>query len=57
MFECGGYGFTSSIGYPRSDLVGLLVNDGMRTISEAPVLYYRFLRTSQTLSGKGSYPG
>jgi hypothetical protein len=28
-----GYGFASSAGYPRSDSVGLLVYNGMRTYS------------------------
>jgi hypothetical protein len=44
-----GYGFTSSVGHPRSDLVGLLVYDGMCTISGAPVLYYRSLETVPSL--------
>jgi hypothetical protein len=45
-----GYGFATSVCHPRSDSVGLLVYDAMRTISEAPLLYYRSLRTAPNLS-------
>jgi hypothetical protein len=31
------YGFTNSVRHPRSDSIGLLVYDGMRIISGAPV--------------------
>jgi hypothetical protein len=43
------YGFVSSVGHPRLDLVGLLVYDGMYAISRAPMLYYRSLGTMPTL--------
>jgi len=48
-----GYNFASSLGYPRLDLIGPLVYDGMHTISGAPVLYYRSIRTGPTLSRMG----
>jgi hypothetical protein len=47
------YIFASSVGRLRSNLVGLLVYDGMRTISRTPMLYYRSLGTASTLLGKG----
>jgi len=45
------YGFASSVGHPRSNSVRLLVNDGIRTIYGAPVLYYRTIGTASTLPG------
>jgi hypothetical protein len=47
------YGFASSVAHPRSDLVRLLVYDGMHTFLGAPVLYYRSLGTAPTLLGMG----
>jgi hypothetical protein len=47
------YSFASSMGHLRSDLVGLLVNDSMRTISETLVLYYRSLGKALTLLEMG----
>jgi hypothetical protein len=48
-----GYGFDCSVGHPRSDSVELLVYNGMRTISEGPMLYYRSLETAPTIAGRG----
>jgi hypothetical protein len=48
-----GYGFSSSVRHSRSNSVGLLVYDGMCTIFGAPLLYYRSLRTTLTLLGRG----
>jgi len=48
-----GYGFTSSMGYLRSDSIGLLVYDGMCTISGSPVLYYKSLGIALTLPMRG----
>jgi hypothetical protein len=54
MYECGHLeDFASSVGHPRSDSVGLLVDDGMRIILLAPVLYYRSLGIVPTLPSKG----
>lgn len=39
------YKFASSVGHPRSDSVGLLVYDGMSTISEVQMLYYSWANT------------
>jgi hypothetical protein len=44
-------------GHMRSDSVMLLVYDGMRIISGAPVLYYRSLGTAPTMLGRGLYSG
>jgi hypothetical protein len=44
-----GYSFASTVGHSRLDSVELLVYDGMRTISEVPVYYYRSLGTAPTL--------
>jgi hypothetical protein len=53
MLEWGqGYDFASSIGNLRSDSVGLLVYDSMRTIFGVSMLYYRSFRTAPTLLGK-----
>jgi hypothetical protein len=52
-----GYGFASSGVHLMSNSVGLLVYDVMCTISRAPMLYYRSLRTTPTLPGRGYYPG
>jgi hypothetical protein len=43
------YGFTSSVGYSRSNLIELLVYDGMRTIFRASVLYYKSIGIAPTL--------
>jgi hypothetical protein len=47
MYGCSHhYRFASSMGYPRSDSVKLLVLDAV-AISGVPVLYYRSLRTAR----------
>jgi predicted glycosyltransferase involved in capsule biosynthesis len=46
------YSFSSSAGYSRSDSVGLLVYDDIRTIFRASVLYYMSLGTTPTLPGR-----
>jgi hypothetical protein len=46
-----GYDFASSVGHSRSNSVGLLVYDGIHTISGVLVLYYKSLETTPTLSG------
>jgi hypothetical protein len=43
------YDFASNMGHLRLDSVWLLVYVNMRTISEAPVLYYRSLGTASIL--------
>ncbi len=47
-----GYEFATSVGHLKSDLVGLLVYDGMCTISGSPVLYYKSLGIVPTLLEK-----
>jgi hypothetical protein len=47
------YSFSSSVSYPRSDSVRLVVYDGMCTIFGALVLYYRSLETTLTLWKRG----
>jgi hypothetical protein len=51
--EGHGYGVASSVGHLRSDSVLLLVYDGMRSISEEPVLYYKSLEITLTLLRQG----
>jgi len=47
------YGFARSVGNPRSNSVGLLVFDGMRTIHRVLVLCYKSLGTAPTLPIRG----
>jgi hypothetical protein len=46
-----GYSFATSMCHSRSNLVWLLVYDGMCRISRAPILYYRCLWIGPTLLG------
>jgi hypothetical protein len=47
------YGITRNVGYLKLDLVGLLVNDGMLTMSMSPMLYYRSFGTTSIPLGSG----
>jgi hypothetical protein len=47
------YGFVSNVNHSRLDSIRLLIYDSMRTIFGAPVLYYKSLGTTPTLSGRG----
>jgi hypothetical protein len=48
-----GYGFVNRMGHLRLDSFGLLVNDSIRTISGAPVLYYKSFGITLTLPKNG----
>jgi hypothetical protein len=43
----------SRVGHPMPYSVELLVMNGMLTISEAPILYYKFFEITPTLSKRG----
>jgi hypothetical protein len=43
------YEFANSVGHPRSNSIGLLIYDGICTIYEAPMLYYKSLGIALTL--------
>jgi hypothetical protein len=47
------YGITRNVGYLKLDLVGLLVYDGMLTMSMSPMLYYRSFGTTSIPLGSG----